>query len=628
MIVFTVALLGYSFLANAASKDDIVYPIAELGSCGSQLECKTYCDVSSNYSKCAEFAQKNNLTVPVPAVFTAMQKGESPGKCKDEASCRNYCEDIDHIGECVNFAEKFNLASPDELKEIRQMADVKKAGVAFPGNCKTKESCMQYCDNSANAVVCMEFALKAGFIPKEDTEAVSKILPYLKGGGKLPGGCTRKESCDAYCGVETHINECSDFAVKAGFMTKEEAEMMKKTGGKGPGNCKSREACDAYCKDEAHIDECIDFAVKAGFLSAEEAEMAKKYKITSGPGGCKGKAECEAFCVVNQETCFQFAKDHGMLSEEDLRNIEQQKDFTVSLDNAPPEWLACMEKELRPAFFERYKNHKFTQEEANSPAMKAAQEKCGDLMGQDNRKEFEVCLGKATCAEFNLCFDAIPKPKGGQQSSGQQEPQDETGKKIQTRALACMEEKMDACLTLSCSEFEACIKSFQQGSPEQGTGDQQPGQSQENPKFNAKMTACQEEIKAIQMKEIQAKQSACLLLSCSEFEACLKSLQPSGGEQQQGEGTPDPAMNAKVMTCQKEKINACLAKPCDEFQACLNSMGGGDQGGEQQGGGTPDPAIQAKFMTCFPPPPQGGGGPQSLLIENSFLATIARFLFK
>src|SRR3990170_1257681 len=103
------------------------------------------------------------------------------------------------LGKCIDFVEKFNLVSSDDLKEIRQVADAKKAGVAFPGNCKTKESCMNYCENSANAVVCMEFALKAGFIPKEDAEAVGKILPYLKSGGKMPGGCATKESCDAYC---------------------------------------------------------------------------------------------------------------------------------------------------------------------------------------------------------------------------------------------------------------------------------------------------------------------------------------------------------------------------------------------------------------------------------------------
>ena len=98
---------------------DITYPIADLGSCANQQDCKAYCGIASNYSKCATFAQKNNLAVLVPAVFTAMQKGESPGQCKDEASCRVYCEDIDHLDECVNFVEKFKLASPEDLKEMR-----------------------------------------------------------------------------------------------------------------------------------------------------------------------------------------------------------------------------------------------------------------------------------------------------------------------------------------------------------------------------------------------------------------------------------------------------------------------------------------------------------------------------
>src|SRR3989344_4058995 len=367
-------------LVTAQDPSKITYPVVELGSCSSQQECKVYCDTADNYSKCAAFAQENNLVVLVPdekqAVFAAMQKGEGPGQCKDEASCRAYCENVDRIGECIDFVEKFNLESSDNLKEMRQVADAKKAGTAFPGNCKTKESCMKYCDGPTHAVECMEFGLKTGLMPKEDAEAAGRILPYLKSGGKLPGGCTTKESCDAYCGVETHINECSDFGVKAGFMTQQEAEIMKKTGGKGPGSCKSREACENYCKDETHIDECVDFAVQAGFISAEDAEMAKKFKITSGPGGCKNKADCEAFCVVNQESCFEWAKEHGMLSEEDLKNIEQQKEFMGSLDKAPPEWLACMEKELGSEFFGRFKAGKITHEEATSPALEAAQRKC------------------------------------------------------------------------------------------------------------------------------------------------------------------------------------------------------------------------------------------------------------
>ena len=182
-------------------------------------------------------------------------------------------------------------------------------------------------------------------------------------------------------------------------------------------------------------------------------------------------------------------------------------------------------------------------------------------MGQDIRKEIEVCLGKGTCSEFNTCMDTLQQ-SGGEQQGGQQTP---------------------------------------------------------DPKVDAKMKACKAEIQ-------KEKMSACLAKSCGEFEACLKSLEQGGdqGGQQQGEGTPDPAVSAKFQICQQEKINACLAKSCGEFQTCLNSLGAG--GGEQQGG-APNPAVQAKFMSCFPPPPSGGGSPSSLM-ESSFLGAISRYLFR
>ncbi|OGN01453.1 MAG: hypothetical protein A3I26_01005 [Candidatus Yanofskybacteria bacterium RIFCSPLOWO2_02_FULL_43_10] len=506
--------------------------------CDTMGQCEYICSQPENFTECTEFAKKagweEEILPEKQVLITAIQKRESPGQCKDEISCRNYCEDIDHIEECVSFVEKFNLASGDELKEIRKIADIKKAGVAFPGNCKSKESCLKYCDNSANAVVCMEFALKAEFIPKEDAEAVGKILPYLKKGGKMPGGCATKESCDAYC--DTHAVECVDFAVGAGFMTKEDADIVRKTGGKGPGNCKSREACDNYCKDEKRIDECVDFAVKAGFISAGDAADAKKYKITSGPGNCKSKADCEALCVLpeNQDICFKFAKDHGMISEEDLKNIEQYRNQgPPDFSQVNPKWLVCMEKEIGSDIFGRFKAGKSGR--ADVSAIQASQKKCESEMGSDVSKEIEVCLSKPTCAEFSTC-----------------------------------------------------MATFQQGG-----GEQQDGQQTPDPKVDARMKACKDEIQ-------KEKTSACLSKSCSEFEPCLKSLEQSGDKkdgQQQAESTSDPAVNAKAQACQKEKINACLTKSCGEFQSCLNSLGGG--GGEKQQG-TPDPAVIAKVKSCQP----------------------------
>ncbi len=467
-------LVGSAILVIAApiSLSQITYPVAELESCGSEQECKAYCGVASNYSQCAVFAQKNGLIVEVPndkkGVFAAMQKGESPGQCKDEVSCRNYCGNTDNIGECADFADKFNLATPDELKEMRQIANAKKAGVSFPGNCKTKESCLNYCESPANAVVCIEFAQKAGFIPKEDAEAVSKIIPYLKSGGKLPGGCTTKESCDAYCENDANIIECVDFAVGAGFMPKEDAEIVKKIGGKGPGNCKSREACDSYCKSDANINECVDFAVKAGFISQEDADQAKKYKITSGPGDCKSKAECEAFCVLpeNQEICFNFSKDHGMLSEEDLKNMEEQKGFMSELDKASPERLACLEKELGSDFFGRFKTGKLTQSEAKSPALEATQRKCGS---EEFQEKINACLSRS-CSEFDVCIKSVQQG-GGEQGTGdqgQQQGRDTQGPKIEAKKQDCQKEKVNACLTKSCGEFQACINSLGSGGQQQG----------------------------------------------------------------------------------------------------------------------------------------------------------------
>src|SRR3989344_4603611 len=211
------------------------------GGCKTEESCGAYCEDTANFKECLEFVKKHNLLTDdeikeIEKAVEAIGNG-GPGGCTKEEECRIYCEDIDHIVECLDFVEKFNLESADNLKEMRQVADAKKSGVPFPGNCKTKESCMKYCEGPTHSVECMEFALKTGLMPKEDVEAANKILPYLKSGGKLPGGCVTKESCDAYCESDANVNECADFAVKAGFVSKEEAEIMKKTGGKGPGNC-------------------------------------------------------------------------------------------------------------------------------------------------------------------------------------------------------------------------------------------------------------------------------------------------------------------------------------------------------------------------------------------------------
>ena len=65
-----------------------------------------------------------------------------------------------------------------------------------------------------------------------------KMLTAIKKGVNPPP-CHSEEECDIYCSQEENIDECTRFAEAAGFMTKEEAEMTRKTRGEGPGGCKS-----------------------------------------------------------------------------------------------------------------------------------------------------------------------------------------------------------------------------------------------------------------------------------------------------------------------------------------------------------------------------------------------------
>ena len=88
----------------------------------------------------------------------------------------------------------------------------------------------------------------------------------------------------------------------------------------------------------------MKFAEAAGFMSAEEAAMARKTG-GKGPSGCKGRNECEAFCnnPDNQETCFNFGKEHGLIPEADLRQMEEgRQKFQESLNQAPPEVKECL----------------------------------------------------------------------------------------------------------------------------------------------------------------------------------------------------------------------------------------------------------------------------------------------
>lgn len=360
-IILIAVFVGFA-IAKAENSKDIIFPVAELGNCQDETECRTYCDREENISPCVDFSEKHNLMSEeeISKARAFANSKNRPGDCKNEKECESYCENIKNIDSCLSFAEENGFIGEKELKEARQVSKALKEGTNLPGGCGNKKECEAYCENTDHIDECVSFAEKAGFMSGSELEDAKKAAKAISSGVKPPGSCRGKEQCDMYCSDSSHMEECLNFAEAAGFMPKEEAEMARKImpmmmKGEMPGGCKSKEQCENYCEDSERSEECANFAVKAGFMNQEEYDMFKKTG-GKGPGGCKGKDECENFCENpdNQEACFNFGKEHNLIPEEKLKEmregVEKIKD---AFKTAPPEVTDCIKSKVGTENFDK-----------------------------------------------------------------------------------------------------------------------------------------------------------------------------------------------------------------------------------------------------------------------------------
>ena len=362
-IIFAGLAVSFIIIDNGAlAQAEPAFPIAELGNCKSQAECASFCDNENNITSCVNYAERNGMMSAQDAAEARKfaKIGSGPGGCKSKSACATYCDNIDNIDSCLQFAVQNGFVNDEELAEAKKVAEALKSGAKMPGGCKTKAECESYCNSSDKMSECLDFAEKAGLIPDDELEEARKVAKALKSGKKQPGGCTNKKSCDTYCSVSSNMEECVNFALAAGLIPPEEVENVKKIlpmmkAGKMPGGCFKKEDCDAYCADESHADECANFAIEAGFMSPEEAEMYKKTG-GKGPGNCRSKESCEAYCddPANQESCFNFAKEKGLISEEELQEIEAGAErFNEGLQMATPEVIDCIKSKVGEQAFSK-----------------------------------------------------------------------------------------------------------------------------------------------------------------------------------------------------------------------------------------------------------------------------------
>ena len=291
----------------AAGATAITYPIAELGSCKDKQDCKKYCDQSVHMTECVAYAEKQGLLKGEDlriskVVAEKVASGQTPGGCTDAKSCEAYCNgSVEHLNACLSFGEQLGVIPAADLADAKKIAKALAGGAALPGACKTKGECETYCAVGSHIDECLNFAEASGIIPAEELAQARKIAPFLKN-GETPGKCTTKAQCEAYCADASHFDSCLGFAEKAGFVSKEDATLARKTGGSGPGKCTSKDQCETYCNEPAHATECLNFAKDKGLLSGEQQQQIDTGvdRMLSGLNQVPAEARAEVRACLEQ----------------------------------------------------------------------------------------------------------------------------------------------------------------------------------------------------------------------------------------------------------------------------------------------------------------------------------------
>lgn len=355
------AMLLILTIAQAQNPFDISYPISELGNCGSQEECKNFCDNPENHIACIEWGEKQGAFSSVEAKrMKDLEQMENrpddpvagPGGCRSPKECDIYCRILENLNECLDYGVAHGYTSAEEAQKIKEQAQ--KGG---PGGCKSREQCDSYCKNPDNIEECMKFVVDEGKITREEADLMIEIIKKGSEMGKPkgpkideqkaleiletedgPGGCKSNEECRAYCENSDHMQECMNFAVSHGFMSSEEAEKAQKMMAMGgPGGCRNEQECDAFCGKEENRDTCFNFAKESGMMSQEEITMMEKQMSIiqklddkAGPGGCRSAQECGAYCSDPSkiQECMDFAAETGMMSRERVETMMQQMQKT------------------------------------------------------------------------------------------------------------------------------------------------------------------------------------------------------------------------------------------------------------------------------------------------------------
>ena len=332
LAIVIVAFFGATLIGvlNARAQSSITYPVVELGNCENKADCRSYCDVDGPFS--------DDLS-------------------DEERSQRRSA--------CQNFASQHRKSNVRNLENANKINDklnsIKKDG-GPGGECGKAENpiaaCKAFCDRSSNIPVCVEYAKKHGLFEGKELEEAEKVARALERGIKLPASCKDSDSCQSVCENPKDVTvakQCFAFAKEAGLLPpgfdegKAEKFFQAMENKNGTLNFQDMRKCERPENDDV-LEKCIQIGLDSGFITAEQAEMMKRTK-GKGPGGCRGE-ECRTYCETeeHQEECMRFSEEHGLMGEEEKARQQREMDqFRKFLSEAPEKVKTCLKDTLGEA---------------------------------------------------------------------------------------------------------------------------------------------------------------------------------------------------------------------------------------------------------------------------------------
>src|SRR3989344_972355 len=231
---------------------DLQFPIKELGECKDLGSCTKYCEDPINQNSCVTFAKEHGFYKDDKTTYSTDELIETAKKelgCDSKDACLTFCANPDNHEVCDTWAKRNEIPGgytdqPDKPEYIEKAKEVL--------GCDSNDTCASFCDNTANADKCGQFASEVGLIGGNITEG--------------PGGCQSGETCSAFCSDPANYSQCSA-SVPGGVFA-------------GPGGCNSEASCRSYCDQNPENCRSIEPGSNGAYVPPVCAEGE-----SHGPGG-------------------------------------------------------------------------------------------------------------------------------------------------------------------------------------------------------------------------------------------------------------------------------------------------------------------------------------------------------